>query len=767
MIYRSIFFLFLSLELVAGELSYIKDIHPILEKRCAVCHSCYNAPCQLKMEAFEGLDRGGNKKSVYMATRLRRQDPTRLFMDATTTQQWRAKNFFSVTNDTNESTLQRMLDLKKSHPSPSGEYRAESEEATCAQNSDEMTRYEKKHPNWGMPYGFPPLKNEEYTAISKWLAQGANGPTNNEQSAFESPSLQAAKDIQKWEVFFNKNDSKHQVTARYLYEHFFLAHIRFGENSGREFFELVRSSTPSGEPISVIPTVRPYDDPKVEHVYYRFRKIYATITHKTHMVVKLDDERLARYKALFITPQWVQSPHVVSYDPLISANPLIAFEQIPAESRYHFLLDHSQYIVDTFIRGPVCKGQLALNVIEDHFWVMFMDPKYDLGVRFPEFYREQRDNLSVPNEAGSEMRVWNVFTDKYLDHYEAYYAAKTALYDSNYPKGLPLESIWKGERPSDSPMLTVYRHFDSASVHRGVLGEYPKTAWVMDYAQFERTYYTLVAGFDIFGNVSHQTNIRRFMDRIREEGELNFIHYLPRDIRYDLISSWYLNEKIDFKVFEPVKGVFDTQLSYVSNDPKKEFIEMVVDKHLLADTHIGFDSINYFRAEEQFPKIPTQFKTKADYINGFRALTKPGTGFVRELDEFGVDVVYIRIRNTVDGDRFVSMVINRWHNSLNTLFKEIDQLDPSKDTIDFFDGSIASYPNYFIDLDVNELPDFFDLLQNYDGSDAYNAKIKKYGINRSDERFWGMYDWFQESFDKTEPIDAGLYDLNRYYYKVF
>jgi hypothetical protein len=30
-----------------------------------------------------------------------------------------------------------------------------------------------------------------------------------------------------------------------------------------------------------------------------------------------------------------------------------------------------------------------------------------------------------------------------------------------------------------------------------------------------------------------------------------------------------------------------------------------------------------------------------------------------------------------------------------------------------------------------------------------------------------MYDWFQESFDKTEPIDAGLYDLNRYYYKVF
>ncbi len=29
----------------------------VLEQRCMVCHGCYDAPCQLKLEAHEGLVR--------------------------------------------------------------------------------------------------------------------------------------------------------------------------------------------------------------------------------------------------------------------------------------------------------------------------------------------------------------------------------------------------------------------------------------------------------------------------------------------------------------------------------------------------------------------------------------------------------------------------------------------------------------------------------------------------------------------------------------
>ena len=79
-------------------IDYQKEVKPVLDKRCVVCHSCYNSPCQLKMDSFEGLERGASKKSVYNAYRLRTMDPTRLFTDAQTTEEWRKKEFFSVTN---------------------------------------------------------------------------------------------------------------------------------------------------------------------------------------------------------------------------------------------------------------------------------------------------------------------------------------------------------------------------------------------------------------------------------------------------------------------------------------------------------------------------------------------------------------------------------------------------------------------------------------------------------------------------------------------
>ena len=89
-------------------------------------------------------------------------------------------------------------------------------------------------------------------------------------------------------------------------------------------------------------------------------------------------------------------------------------------------------------------------------------------------------------------------------------------------------------------------------------------------------------------------------------------------------------------------------------------------------------------------------------------------------------------------------------------------MDPSKDTIEFHHGSIGSYPNAFIDLEGSDLPDFFDLLANFDGSAAYQAKYQRYFISRSDPRFWSVYDWFQQRFASADPLESGLYDLNRY-----
>ena len=98
--------------------NYHDDIHPIFEKKCLACHGCYDAPCQLKLEAVEGLDRGASKKNVYDGARTQTISPTRLFKDAQTTAQWRDKGFYSVIDSTSglqDSLLYQMLALGKKH----------------------------------------------------------------------------------------------------------------------------------------------------------------------------------------------------------------------------------------------------------------------------------------------------------------------------------------------------------------------------------------------------------------------------------------------------------------------------------------------------------------------------------------------------------------------------------------------------------------------------------------------------------------------------
>ncbi|WP_408997824.1 fatty acid cis/trans isomerase [Sulfurovum sp.] len=46
-------------------------------------------------------------------------------------------------------------------------------------------------------------------------------------------------------------------------------------------------------------------------------------------------------------------------------------------------------------------------------------------------------------------------------------------------------------------------------------------------------------------------------------------------------------------------------------------------------------------------------------------------------------------------------------------------------------------------------------------------RLKKYFISRVDPKFWETFDWFQTQFNKADPLQAGLYDLNRYYREVW
>ena len=89
--------------------SYTRDVKPILEQKCIACHASYDAPCQLKLTSPDGLLRGASKMPVYDSARLRDVAPTRLFINAQSTAEWRQKGFFSALN-TRGGPLKNNLD---------------------------------------------------------------------------------------------------------------------------------------------------------------------------------------------------------------------------------------------------------------------------------------------------------------------------------------------------------------------------------------------------------------------------------------------------------------------------------------------------------------------------------------------------------------------------------------------------------------------------------------------------------------------------------
>lgn len=764
---------------------YLALVKPILDKRCVVCHSCYNSPCQLKLSSYEGLDRGGSKEAVYNAKRLWTMEPSRLFVDASSTAEWRDKGFHSVRESSapageNNSLLMKILAHKQANPSsgvcgdtagspPCNSFRPEEDTLTCASTAAELDGYLEKHPNRGMPYGFPPLKEDEFKAITDWLNGGGGGPTTREHEQRSAIAAIDEKAVERWERFFNMAPAdpvlyaKYRMTARYLYEHLFLAHISFRSDGG-DFYELVRSKTPSGKEIEILPTVRPYDDPGVERYYYRFRRIYSTIVHKTHMVFELNEATMARFNELFLDSEWAQQPHWMGFDRQTSANPFAVFEQIPARSRYQFLLDNNLYIIMTFIHGPVCKGQVALNVIQDNFWLLFLDPEYDLSVQHPGFLHDRLQLTTIPIEQGSFFslfRAWKIWWYKQLAY--RYVKSRQDYYDGFYgQKGLDQRAIWAGNSDADSPVLTVFRHFNSGSVHRGFLGELPRTLWVMDYPLLERIYYALVAGFDVYGSIGHQLSVRLYTDNLRQEGETYFLDFLPQQSRRLLMQQWYGDTDLAKIHYTPSK--LPATKRFATDDHKREFVEELESDRFRQRAGLTFDD-NYLRAGEKRPELPKAYRNEAEYIQGFSAVSGTGARFFSFINDYGANLAYVRIRVSPTRDEVVSIVVHRWHDDVLTRREEDEKLDPARDEADFFHGYIGSYPNYFFDVELRHLPDFLDMLQNYDGSNRLMVqKLLKYGVNRADTDFWEHYDWFQQDFLKSDPHHAGLFDLNRYYH---
>ncbi len=737
---------------------FVNKIKPILDNRCVVCHACYDAPCQLKLSSVEGIDRGANKSLVYEGTRLTASNPTRLFEDAQTTEEWRKIGFHPILNERSqipEANLEaglvaRLLTQKQMHPLPQQKQLDGFDFSIDRQQQcptiENYEQYQTDYPTWGMPYGMPALNNTEHQTLMNWLADGAimtaHAPLSKAQQA----------EVDKWEAFLNGDSLKQQLSSRYIYEHLFLTHLYFTDNpratkeSPIQFFAMVRSATPPGQPIKRIATRRPYDDPKVDRVYYRLAAYPATIVDKTHQPYALNDAKLQRVKSLFIEPTY-EVKQLPGYEPTVAANPMTAFADLPVDARFNFMLDNAQNTIMSFIKGPVCRGQLALNVINDRFWVFFVDPSASKFPSVKKFYYDQTDNLKLPSEKQSNVVPIYQWVS-YSEQQARYLKAKNQAMNEWFKGGehLTTDLVWDGDGKNDNAALTVFRHFDSASVVKGLVGKPPKTAWIMDYALLERIQYLLVDGFDVYGNFGHQLMTRMFMDFLRMEGEENFLSLLPIADRHRIMESWYQDPSPQLSAFiqrDVKKFEEPSSIKYKTQDTQTELYQMLKQRlkpvlgHRYEIRDTGLSSEN----EATLLKI--------DDIKGKGLLPVP-------------QLVTVLITTNSVKDQVFTLIHNNAHTNISSLFDEESNRDLENDDLTFVKGIVGSYPAAFLQLKEKDINDFYQRLATMQNNDDYVSMLDKYGIRRSDPDFWSFSDKIAEWYKKDQPVEAGLLDYNRF-----
>ncbi|WP_425054472.1 fatty acid cis/trans isomerase [Pseudomonas abyssi] len=748
--------------------AYQRDIKPILENRCMACHGCYDAPCQLKLTSADGVKRGASQQQVYNAMRLEDMPPTRLGTDAQSEAQWREQGFFSVLHDADQgaaagldgSLLFRMLELGQRNPLPANsrlpdEIKIGTAHSFSCPTLDNFADYAQANPHGGMPYATTGLSADEFARLSQWIAEGAvTEPMPWQPSAAETAS------IERWENFFNQTGRREQLVARYLFEHLFVAHIHFPTINGSSFYELVRSSTPPGEPVVPLRTVRPNDAPE-QAFYYRLRPLRETLVEKTHITYGLDDQRMQRWQQLFLGDDWDLAV-LPGYGYSERANPFATFISIPAKARYEFMLDTAEYFVRTFIRGPVCRGQVATDVIRDHFWAIFEDPAQEAYVNNPLYRSQTTPLLGLPGQDSDLLDLGSAWL-KYSGKRNQYLQLRHQHYGQRKTGGATLDELWDGDGYNQDALLTIFRHHDSASVRKGLWGKVPDTIWVMDYPLLERTYYELVVNFNVFGSLSHQAQTRLYFDLIRNGSEQNFLRFVPAAQRRALYDQWYQGhaQLKDAIAYTDLDRNTPTALDYSDTQGNNAAV-MQRFAVLLAERAGAVsgtpDTLN--RCPQNNCQRPDLGPEQQEIQRLLQPLAQ-GTGATLPVIQQLPEVSFLRI--TSAEQRWVySLVHNRAHTNVAFMFGEKDRLQPERDDLTIMEGTLGSYPNFSFDVELKALPDFVAALQAARTAEQLHSIADRWGVRRTHPQFWEILSDFRQYVEETDPTQAGLFDINRY-----
>jgi hypothetical protein len=251
-----------------------------------------------------------------------------------------------------------------------------------------------------------------------------------------------------------------------------------------------------------------------------------------------------------------------------------------------------------------------------------------------------------------------------------------------------------------------------------------------------------VAGFDVYGTTSHQAMTRLYMDFLRMESEMNFLAFLPQAHRTAEVANWYRGADKDVQAY--LDAYFEHEVlpplyAYKTNSPKTELFaalktrmaKVLNHRYDLNESGMSADSI----AELQ----------KLNQVRGVAAAIIPQAILIKVQDH-----------------GLLTLLSNSAYTNISSMFGEEDRRLVDEDSLTIANGVIGAYPNGFMLLKETEIPEFVTLVAQLRDEADYSRLLDKFGVRRTDPRFWEVSDQVLTDYRQSEPVTFGVLDYGRY-----
>jgi hypothetical protein len=285
----------------------------------------------------------------------------------------------------------------------------------------------------------------------------------------------------------------------------------------------------------------------------------------------------------------------------------------------------------------------------------------------------------------------------------------------------------------------------------------PKTAWIIDYPLFERIYYDLVAGYNVFGAVTHQVATRLYMDHLRMQGENLFLTFLPADRRTAVRASWYVGatSSLDYESYDRLRGLsHGTRVKYGPGDPVPQLLQQLIARNPAVSGPP--DLLNRCARPPCDRKGASALERRAE-----RAL-QPLAGVRGPWVALMPEIAFLRVRDASGHAAAYSLVHDRAHTNVAFMFDEAARLVPADDTMTIARGYFGNYPNFVFSVDAADVEAFARALAAMRDEIDFGAVVETWGVRRTSPEIWATVDWLHDDDRRREPTQAGLFDLGRY-----